>query len=87
MAAVALISVDVAAVSAKCGDGALREAYLAAGARAQDISLVASSFDMFARPVRMLKETVFETNLPIPGQIIFSVLIGYSRLSNPFIEL
>lgn len=74
------------------GDGmqekaAFRDAHVAAGGLAQDYCLTAAALGQFARPVRMLREHVLESALPVKGRIIYTLLCGASRSANVTAEL
>lgn len=64
-----------------------RDAHVAAGALAQDWCLAAAALGRFARPVRMLREQVLESALPVEGQIVYSLLCGSNRATNVCAEL
>lgn len=82
---VAMICVKPDAIA---GDGANpRDIHMAAGAAAQDFCLAATGFDLFARPVRMLKEEVLELGFPLGGRLIYQLLCGFSRINNPILEM
>lgn len=82
-----LICADPQAAMAALGPAALRETHLAAGAVAQDFSLAAASLGLFARPVRMFRETVIESGYGLEGQLTYQVLCGSNRRANPYWEM
>ena len=87
LTAVLIIDADVLATIEQVGDAALREIYLAAGAAAQDFSLAATAHDMFARPMKMMREARMECEFKLRGQAVYLVLCGFARSANPTMEL
>lgn len=86
-AAILVIQCDVNAAIDRLGTGALREMHMAAGAVAQDFSLAATMHDLFARPVKMMRESRLESVIALPGQTLYLVLCGRARSSNPTMEI
>ncbi|MFO0433456.1 MAG: hypothetical protein ACK50G_03135 [bacterium] len=87
LAFVFVIAVDLPEAAQSHGEHALRRLHLAAGALAQDISIVLSAHGMFARPVRMLDETALTTAWHMRSHIVYQVLAGFNRSSNWFMDL
>ena len=65
----------------------MRRLHLAAGAQAQDFSLAATAFGLFARPLRMMREAVLEGGLALPGPLVYQVMCGLNRSTNTRWEL
>jgi hypothetical protein len=82
-----MLCADLPAAQAVHGDAALRRLHQAAGALAHDFSLAAAALGLFARPVRMLNETVLEAAAALPGLLIYQVLCGLNRATNTVWEL
>lgn len=87
LTAVLIIQADVVAAIERLGAAALREIHLAAGAAAQDFSLAATAHELFARPVKMMREARLESELSLRGQVVYLVLCGFARSANPTMEL
>jgi len=83
----ALWCADLDAAQARHGSAALRRLHLAAGAQAQDFSLAATAFGLFARPLRMMREAVLEGGLALPGPLVYQVMCGLNRSTNTRWEL
>lgn len=83
----ALWCADLDAAQARHGSAALRRLHLAAGAQAQDFSLAATAFGLFARPLRMMREAVLEGGLALPGPLVYQVMCGLNRRTNTRWEL
>lgn len=86
-AAILIVQADSIDAIGRLGDAALREIHIAAGAAAQDFSIAASAHDMFARPVKMMREARLESEVALPSQVVYLVLCGYARSANPTMEL
>ena len=88
MAALTCVAMICVTPDATADVGAnLRDVHIAAGAAAQDFCLAAAGADLFARPVRMLKEEVLEDGFPLGGRLIYQLLCGFSRINNPILEM
>lgn len=87
LTAVLIIQADLLSAMDRLGDAALREIYMAAGAAAQDFSIAATAHDMFARPMKMMREARLESELSLRGQAVYLVLTGFARSANPTLEL
>lgn len=87
LTAVLIIQADVVTTIERLGAAALREIYIAAGAAAQDFLLAATAHDMFARPMKMMREARLESELSLRGQAVYLVLCGFARSANPTMEL
>lgn len=82
-----MITTDPVKAVDQLGGSALREIHLAAGAIAQDFSNAAGSFGLFSRPMRMMRESTLEKEIPLDGQLIYQALCGKSRRANFALEL
>lgn len=82
-----MITADPVKAVDQLGGSALREIHLAAGAIAQDFSNAAGSFGLFSRPMRMMRESTLEKEIPLDGQLIYQALCGKSRRANFALEL
>ena len=87
LTAVLIIQTDILTAIERLGDSTLREIYIAAGAAAQDFSIAATAHDMFARPVKMMRESRLESEISLRGQAVYLVLCGFARSANPSMEL
>lgn len=77
-----LLTIDSDAAEKKYPDCTARAVHQAAGARMFNLSVAASAYGFYVRPMRMLLESVLEHKLPIKGKIIFQIVLGYRRRTN-----
>jgi hypothetical protein len=82
-----LWSADLNEAEQRLGRGALAQLHLAAGAQAQDWSLAAAALGLHARALRMNREAVLESALPLAGPLIYQLSCGTPRSANPRWEL
>ncbi len=82
-----LVTTDPVKAIDRLGGAALREIHLAAGAVAQDFGNAAGSLGLFARPMRMMRESTLERALPLDGQLVYQALCGRSRRANLAFDL
>lgn len=87
LTAVLIIQADLRLAMERLGDAALREIHMAAGAAAQDFSIAATAHDLYARPMKMMREARLESEVALRGQVVYLVLCGHARSANPTLEL